>query len=146
MTIRKLSPWTVLLFLCINGQFLRDTKFHHKSLKCLFCVRIIRHLGFGLGLVLGLGYPSVHGICGPHAYETLGMEHSVRLVSPCQVYYSLTSESLCCFGKNSILIVQDLSATACSVLQVTQLNDGLLTEYLGLWHILYCSFCFRYMR
>ena len=33
----------LLLFLSINHQFLRDTKFHHKRIKCLSCVTLFSH-------------------------------------------------------------------------------------------------------
>ena len=40
-TLNKLSPWTVFLFLSIYLQFLRDTKFCHKHLKCLSRVSLL---------------------------------------------------------------------------------------------------------
>ena len=46
MRINKLSSWTVLILWSINRWLLRDTKFHHKRLKFLSCVRLLFHCGY----------------------------------------------------------------------------------------------------
>ena len=153
MMIHKLSPWTVLLLWSVDRQFLRDTKFHQKRLDFLSCVSIfdIRYKYVPLENTSAYRFLSKYFT----RLSMLSVFHMpVRLLvgNTLSALYRLARGITSEWVSSCVVLekfLSDLFETYLPPLTQFFRWHGWMTypqlKYIGLWHILYCQFCFRYI-